>query len=80
VFSAAGEEIRTLEQYLREPVALVYEGGRFIWPGVRVGHETTVPLDGGGRAAKMVTLSMQPLVFEIGGWGGGGGVANKKIK
>ena len=59
LFSGSGEEITTVEQLLAEPVVLAYEGGRFIWPGVRVGHETFVPLDGGARAAKMVTLSMQ---------------------
>ena len=65
IFTPSGEEITTVEQLLAEPVALVYEGGRFIWPGVRVGHETAVSLDGGAKMAKMVTLSMQPLVFEI---------------
>ncbi|GAB5033371.1 urease accessory protein [Nannochloropsis oceanica] len=47
---------------------LLYEGGRFIWPGVREGHITRVTqLDGLG-SIDMRTLSMSPLVFAVDGF------------
>lgn len=47
---------------------LLYEGGNFLWPGVREGHITTVTqVDGLGSVA-MRTLSMSPLVFSVEGF------------
>jgi len=47
---------------------LLYEGGRFIWPGVREGHITRVTqLDGLG-SIDMRTVSMSPLVFAVDGF------------
>lgn len=46
------------------PGAFVFEGGRFIWPGVRVGFGRHVTLED-GAAATMHTLSLRPLVFSI---------------
>jgi len=44
---------------------LLYEGGRFVWPGVREGHITRVTqLDGLG-SIDMRTLSMSPLIFAV---------------
>lgn len=47
---------------------LLFEGGKFVWPGVRIGHVTQVTeLDGLGTLA-MRTLSMSPLVFSVDGF------------
>ena len=89
IFTTLGEPIDSLDPFLglgaqdREAalprgVALVYEGGAFIWPGVRVGHTQNIVLDVGAeggpkqgdwgsttRSVTMQTLSMKPLVFSI---------------
>ena len=68
LFTATGDSITTLAAALAAPTVLVYEGGSFIWPGVRVGHRQPVPMVGvnGKRGSvEMETLSLQPLVFAI---------------
>ena len=47
-------------------VVLVYVGGQFIHPGVRLGFERA--LDAAGHAVKLVTLSLRPLIFSISGF------------
>lgn len=42
----------------------VYEGGVFMWPGIRHGYERTLATRAGGNIM-MTTLSLQPLVFSI---------------
>jgi len=50
----------------------LYTGGQFIWPGVRLGHKTRVPIpvtDGssadGYKVVEMTTKSLRPLVFVL---------------
>lgn len=44
---------------------LLYEGGKFIWPGVREGYVTQVTALDRLGSVKMQTLSMSPLVFSV---------------
>ena len=52
----------------------LYTGGQFIWPGVRLGHKTEVPLPvtdgtpGGHKLVQMETLSLRPLVLALSGF------------
>ena len=64
IFTERGERINSLRELLSAPTALIYEGGVFIWPGVRVGHRQLVPL-ANSKTAVMETLSLRPLVFSI---------------
>lgn len=64
MFTERGDRITTARDLLAAPTALVYEGGSFIWPGVRVGHTQLVALAEGAPVV-METLSLQPLVFSI---------------
>ena len=46
----------------------VYEGGVFLWPGIRPGYQRAVTVDASDsdqRRVVMRTLSLQPLVFAI---------------
>lgn len=47
---------------------LLYEGGAFMWPGVREGHVTHVEGLDGLEDVRMRTLSMSPLVFSVEGF------------
>ncbi len=47
---------------------LLYEGGRFIWPGVRENHVTKLANIDGLEDVTMRTLSMSPLVFSVEGF------------
>jgi prolyl 4-hydroxylase len=47
---------------------LLFEGGSFIWPGVREGHVTRVTGVDGLENVAMRTLSMSPLVFSVEGF------------
>jgi len=52
----------------------LYTGGAFIWPGVRIGHKTRVPIpvtdgsSGGYKEVEMETRSLRPLVLELSGF------------
>ena len=47
-------------------VVYAYEGGNFVWPGIRVGHEVTLETeDPEFGNVTLTTLSLQPLVFTI---------------
>eukprot|EP00943_MAST-04B_sp_MAST-4B-sp1_P003004 g3004.t1 len=50
--------------------SLLYTGGVFFWPGVKIGHERLVSgIQGfenvGDKQLRLITLSLRPLVFEI---------------
>lgn len=50
--------------------SLLYTGGIFFWPGVKVGHERFVSgiqgfADSGNKRLRLKTLSLRPLIFEI---------------
>jgi len=52
----------------------LYTGGQFIWPGVRLGHKTRVPIpitdgsEGSHKIVEMTTMSLRPLVFVLSGF------------
>ena len=44
----------------------LFEGGNFIWPGVRIGHRRIVrSVSGHADGSELVTMSLRPLVFEV---------------
>jgi hypothetical protein len=47
-------------------VVYVYEGGNFVWPGIRIGHNITLQTgDEKFGEVTLTTLSLQPRVFTI---------------
>ena len=64
MFSTTGERLTSLESVLNR-IVFIFEGGQFVWPGIRIGHKTVVNnLQGIGHVT-METLSMTPLVFSV---------------
>jgi prolyl 4-hydroxylase len=59
--AATGEEVSSLDDF--NGLVLVFEGGNFVYPGVRIGFERSIPLP--DRTITMVTISLRPLVFSI---------------
>lgn len=69
-----------LHSFLHHGIFLVYQGGQFIWPGVRVGYERTVELysimppgspsfdENMKRNVTIQTLSIRPLVLSVNGF------------
>ena len=60
-----GTPLRDTASLLRCPWLLAFEGGLFIWPGVRLGHRRTVGSDPAFGDITLVTQSLQPLVFLV---------------
>ena len=62
------EDLRVLG---RGAAVFLYTGGQFIWPGVRLGHKTRVPIPvtdgsaGGHKTVEMTTVSLRPTVFVL---------------
>lgn len=52
-------------ELLAAKVVFLSEGGRFIWPGIEIGHKTHVRNVYDKDIIEMETLSMTPLVFSI---------------
>uniref|UniRef100_M4BLF7 Fe2OG dioxygenase domain-containing protein n=1 Tax=Hyaloperonospora arabidopsidis (strain Emoy2) TaxID=559515 RepID=M4BLF7_HYAAE len=46
-------------------IVFVFEGGQFIWPGIRVGHKAVVENAFGRGDLVLETISMTPLVFSV---------------
>lgn len=65
MYSPRGDPVRFAEQLLRCPRMLAFEGGLFVWPGVRVGYSRTVGFDPQFGAITLVTRSLQPLIFLV---------------
>lgn len=55
-----------IDQYL-EGMFLVFQGGQWIWPGVRKGFERVVALDH-NKNVTLETLSLHPLVLSVEGF------------
>ena len=89
IFSTNGELlVREDNQHVHMPMlvqmgmVLLFQGGQFIWPGVRIGFQRTIQLysimPGGSptnnmlgtkqRQATLETISLQPLVFSVEGF------------
>jgi prolyl 4-hydroxylase len=69
-----------MEGFAKMGMVLVFQGGQFIWPGVRIGFKRTIqlysimpagspPMDPSkNRTATLETLSLEPLVFSVEGF------------
>ena len=65
-YTAHGERAGTaVEGLLRCGSMLAFEGGLFLWPGVRVGYRRTVGSDPLFGDITLITQSLQPLVFLV---------------
>jgi prolyl 4-hydroxylase len=74
LFTAVGNPVETGEDLIdlgRGAIVYLYTGGAFIWPGVRLGHKTQVPIPvtdgspGGHKIVEMTTVSLRPNVFVL---------------
>ncbi|KAH7485579.1 putative prolyl 4-hydroxylase 4 [Phytophthora ramorum] len=63
-FTPEGKRLEELDQMVDQLVFL-FEGGQFIWPGVRIGHKTVVKDVAGKGDVVLETLSLIPLVFSV---------------
>jgi prolyl 4-hydroxylase len=63
-FTTDGQRLLTIDAMLEAGDVFLFEGGQFIWPGVRVGYKQKVHgLDTG--TGVLETLAMEPLVFGV---------------
>ncbi len=63
---AGGTPVEVLTALLKCGTLYLIEGGQFIWPGVRVGHNWTVPTsDPVVPEVVVTTLSLQPRLFTV---------------
>ncbi|ETO14779.1 hypothetical protein RFI_22592 [Reticulomyxa filosa] len=63
IFTPLGKSLHTTQPFDLERIAFLFEGGRFIWPGIRKGHSIKLPI--GFPYIQLKTLNMRPLIFEI---------------
>ncbi|KAF1313602.1 Proly 4-hydroxylase, partial [Globisporangium splendens] len=63
-FTPDGKRLEVLSEMINSIVYL-FEGGQFIWPGVKIGHKTIVKDVFGKGDMVMETLNMIPLVFGV---------------
>ncbi|KAG2512461.1 hypothetical protein JM18_008545, partial [Phytophthora kernoviae] len=64
-FTPDGERLEKKIIELQDRVVFLFEGGQFIWPGVRIGHKTLVKNTFGRGDLELETISMTPLVFSV---------------
>ena len=74
IFTQVGNPVESgadLQDLGRGAMLYLYTGGQFIWPGVRIGHVTRVPIPvtdgspGGHKVVEMTTASLRPLVLVL---------------
>eukprot|EP00518_Triparma_eleuthera_P004832 CAMPEP_0182463108 /NCGR_PEP_ID=MMETSP1319-20130603/7146_1 /TAXON_ID=172717 /ORGANISM="Bolidomonas pacifica, Strain RCC208" /LENGTH=417 /DNA_ID=CAMNT_0024662615 /DNA_START=152 /DNA_END=1401 /DNA_ORIENTATION=- len=46
-------------------LVLLFEGGTFIWPGVKLGHRRTVSVGGKNESLTLRTLALRPLLYTV---------------
>ncbi|KAI9994658.1 hypothetical protein PInf_011484 [Phytophthora infestans] len=63
-FTPEGARRETLEDIMNQ-IVFLFEGGQFIWPGIRIGHQTVVKEVAGKGDVVLETLSLTPLVFSV---------------
>ncbi|OWZ22029.1 hypothetical protein PHMEG_0003319 [Phytophthora megakarya] len=63
-FTPIGKRLETIEDVV-DNVVFLFEGGQFIWPGIRIGHKTVVKDVAGKGEVVLETLSLIPLVFSV---------------
>ncbi|RLN71985.1 hypothetical protein BBJ28_00000979 [Nothophytophthora sp. Chile5] len=64
-FTPDGQRLDKKLSQLRDRIVFLFEGGQFIWPGVRIGHKTLVKDTYGRGDLELETISMTPLVFSV---------------
>ncbi|KAG7382027.1 hypothetical protein PHYPSEUDO_005388 [Phytophthora pseudosyringae] len=64
LFTPDGKKLERLDGVVNN-VVFLFEGGQFIWPGVRIGHKTVVKDVAGKGDVVLETLSLTPLVFSV---------------
>lgn len=71
LFTAAGQPIIDDAGLFAARTAYWFQAGRWLWPGVKIGHVQTVIVSDGQRRTKelrLKTLALRPLVLEIDGF------------
>ncbi|GMF27092.1 unnamed protein product [Phytophthora lilii] len=63
-FSTDGKRLEKVDEMINQ-IVFLFEGGQFIWPGIRIGHKTVVKDVAGKGDVVLETLSMTPLVFSV---------------
>jgi len=68
MFTPQGDPINSLEEALASKIVLIFKGGYFIWPGISIGHKRELTDISGIGSITLITLSLQPLIFELSGF------------
>ena len=67
LFNTAGEPLESKADFdkgfEKGGIAIVFEGGQWIWPGVMVGFERTISV--GDKSVTLETMALQPLVLSV---------------
>ncbi|TMW61645.1 hypothetical protein Poli38472_010708 [Pythium oligandrum] len=63
-FTPEGKRLERLSE-MANSIVYLFEGGQFIWPGIKIGHKTVVRNVTGKGDVVLETLSMIPLVFSV---------------
>ncbi|KAG7379228.1 hypothetical protein PHYBOEH_012009 [Phytophthora boehmeriae] len=63
-FTPDGSRLENLQD-MANRIVFLFEGGQFIWPGIRIGHKTIIKDVHGKGDVVLETLSMTPLVFSV---------------
>jgi prolyl 4-hydroxylase len=64
-FTPNGTKLTPLLSELKNSIVFLFEGGNFIWPGIKIGHKTIIQNVDGKGDLTMETLSLIPLVFSV---------------
>ena len=62
LFSVEGEPLESMAGYEQGGIALLFEGGQWIWPGVMVGFERTINV--GDKSVTLETMALQVIQTE----------------
>jgi len=59
----------SVEQLVKNGMVLLYEGGGFVWPGIRIGFKRIIPVTGyvsnDEKNLEIETLSVHPLILSV---------------
>ncbi|DAZ92662.1 TPA: hypothetical protein N0F65_006471 [Lagenidium giganteum] len=64
LFTPDGQRVEKLSEMVNQ-ILFFFEGGQFIWPGIKIGHKTLVKNVYGRGDVVLETVSMIPLVFTV---------------
>ena len=63
-FDGSGNALDETLPFRENEIFLLYQGGRFIWPGISPGFKRRIPIDN-KSVLTLHTLSVVPLVYEV---------------